>query len=211
VLPAPEGGPNWSRSIIPSSRAHRIASSTLTARCRSAIPIESNVLLISYARAVAARRTCIKYSRSPLDSPSLGFTWLVGSGSEATSKNLSVNDRGGCLGGGRRNHFGFMGSRGTQRARLPIRQTRCTPGLAVGCGQIGILVTVFGAGRFGSPPKTPLVSVGTLRRGWRRKVRIRLGCGKPATPARHGPAAKRSLQVCANAVAVTTLGLTGKD
>src|SRR5262245_8673920 len=76
--PALEGGPNCNRSIIPSSLAHRRASSTLTARCLNARPIESSWFEINFARAVAARSTERRYSLSPLVSPILGLTGLAG-------------------------------------------------------------------------------------------------------------------------------------
>src|SRR5262245_56448585 len=85
-----EGGPNCRRSIIPSSCAHCIASSTLQAFCLSAMPIVSNVFEISLARAVAALSTCIRYSLSPLVSPSFGLPWLWGFGTEVTSRVPSV-------------------------------------------------------------------------------------------------------------------------
>src|SRR5262245_45188791 len=77
-----EGGPNCRRSIILSSCAHCIASSTLQAFCLSAMPMVSSVFEISLARAVAARSTCIRYSLSPLVSPSFGLPWLAGFGIE---------------------------------------------------------------------------------------------------------------------------------
>src|SRR5262249_50192619 len=92
LAPCLEGGPNCNRSRICSSLAHCRASSTLTAFCRSAVPMESSVLEIRRARAVAARSTVIRYSLSPLDSPSWGFTWLAGFGIEDKSKILSVAD-----------------------------------------------------------------------------------------------------------------------
>src|SRR5262249_25189111 len=85
LAPCFEGGPNCNRSRICSSLAHCRASSTLTALCRRAVPMESSVLEIRRARAVAARSTVIRYSLSPLVSPSLGFTWLAEFGIEDKS------------------------------------------------------------------------------------------------------------------------------
>jgi hypothetical protein len=75
---------------MPSSLAHRIVSSMVTAFCRSATPIVSMSAAISFARAEAARSTCIKYSLSPLVSPKEGLTGLVGFCTELTVVNLLV-------------------------------------------------------------------------------------------------------------------------
>jgi hypothetical protein len=45
---------------------------------------------LSFARAVAARSTCIKYSLSPLVSPSFGLTGLAGSSSEDIAEMISL-------------------------------------------------------------------------------------------------------------------------
>src|SRR5262249_24725302 len=50
LAPCFEGGPSWIRSMIPSSRSHCMASSVLTARCRSETPTVSIVLVINLDR-----------------------------------------------------------------------------------------------------------------------------------------------------------------
>src|SRR5262245_12963042 len=115
-----EGGPNCSRSRIPSSCAHSTASSTLQAFCLSAMPMVSSVFEISLARAVAARSTCIRYSLSPLDSPSLGFTWLAGLGIEDKANDPSGSDTA-LPWRGRRFLFGFQVFRDADATSLSRR------------------------------------------------------------------------------------------
>ena len=52
-----------------------------------ATPMLSSVFEVNFTRAVAARSTCIKYSLSPLDSPSFGLPGLAGLSNEVTSKS----------------------------------------------------------------------------------------------------------------------------
>jgi hypothetical protein len=61
----PPVGPNSSQASKPSSDSHFIASSVLTARCRSETPIVSSELTTSRARAVANLSEWMSSSRSP--------------------------------------------------------------------------------------------------------------------------------------------------
>src|SRR5262245_32607062 len=63
----------------------------------------SNWFAINLARAVAARSTCIRYSLSPLVSPSLGLPWPAGFVIEVIVIFRSL--RRFSLAGGRRNYF----------------------------------------------------------------------------------------------------------